>query len=478
MTYENARKFIQNAAKSGSVLGLDSIRKLMQELSDVQDTIPVIHIAGTNGKGSVGAYLASVFREAGLHVGRYCSPAVFDPLEVWQYDGRNMTKAEYAQVMSQVRDACDIVVSNGSVMPTVFEIETAAAFVYFAQKKTDILLLETGMGGETDATNVIRHPLASVITTISMDHMQFLGNSLQEIASVKAGIIKEGCPVFSAPQRAEAEAVLRNRAKEKHTEITFVDKSLLQPVREAADRLEFYYSAAPKRWAAEDENGKVVYAPTSLLFLLETSMTGGYQMKNAALAVETAIALLPKLLDDPEYGDTDQAASGKSRRTVSVMECQQKRLEWVMKGISQAKWQGRFETLGNNPLFIIDGAHNEDAAAELAKTVQNCFTNMQLTYIIGVLADKEHEKMLKLMLPHAARVYTVTPRNPRALDGRRLAEEAKRFCGNVTACRSVEEAVKLALQEKEAVLAFGSLSYLGELKEAYQRLTANRPDGR
>ena len=171
MTYEQACDFAKNAAKSGSILGLDSIRRLMEKLSDVQERLPIIHIAGTNGKGSVGAYLASSLREAGLHVARYTSPAVFTPLEVFTYDGENITETEYGGVMSQVKDACDIMVSEGRECPTIFEIETAAAFLWFYEKKPDVVLLETGMGGELDATNLITHPLASVITSISMDQI-------------------------------------------------------------------------------------------------------------------------------------------------------------------------------------------------------------------------------------------------------------------------------------------------------------------
>ena len=157
MTYAQARRFAQEASKSGSVLGLASIRALMSELNDVQQTLPIIHLAGTNGKGSVGAYLASIFCAAGLSVARYTSPAVFDPLEVFTYNGENITESEYAKVMSQVKDACDIMVSAGKECPTIFEIETAVAFLWFYEKKPDIVLLETGMGGATDATNLITH---------------------------------------------------------------------------------------------------------------------------------------------------------------------------------------------------------------------------------------------------------------------------------------------------------------------------------
>jgi len=213
LSYKEAREFVEESKSRGSVLGLTNMRALMNELGNPQNTIPTVHIAGTNGKGSVGAYLASICKEAHFTVGRYCSPAVFDPLECWQYDGRNITEDEYADAMSQVKTACDIVVSKG-IYPTAFEIETAVAFVYFAKMKPDVFLLETGMGGETDATNVVDNPLACVITKISYDHMQFLGNSLEEIAGVKAGIMKPGATIFWGEQESEAEKVLERKFAE------------------------------------------------------------------------------------------------------------------------------------------------------------------------------------------------------------------------------------------------------------------------
>jgi dihydrofolate synthase/folylpolyglutamate synthase len=438
MTYDEARAFIKEAAKSGSVLGLLSITRLMEELGNVQDTLPIIHIAGTNGKGSVGAYLESVFRRAGLHTARYCSPAVFDPLEVWQYDGENISQAEYANVMSQVKSACDIMLSKGFEYPTVFEIETAAAFVWFSEKKPDVVLLEVGMGGETDATNVIAHPFASVITTISMDHMQFLGDTVAKIAAVKAGIIKEGCPVFSAPQDLSAAEVLKSAAREKNAKLVLLE-DLARLVSQEPGKLCMEY------WS--EAYGTI---------RLETKLAGSYQLRNAALAAETALALLPGLISKDTKMDDEQLKN------------------IVQQGIANAAWPGRFEVIGHDPLFVIDGAHNEDAAKSLACTIQNCFTNTCLTYIIGVLADKEHEKMLKILLPYADMVYTVTPDNPRALAAEALAKEAAKFHDHVICCASVQEAVSQALSHaREAgtpVLAFGSLSYLKNLKLAYLEL--------
>lgn len=442
MNYEEARAYIREASKSGSVLGLESIIRLMEELDNVQDDLPIIHIAGTNGKGSVGAYLASIFMQAGLHVGRYCSPAVFSPLEVWQYDGTFILETEYASVMSQVKNACDIVVSKGYPSPTVFEIETAAAFVYFSMKKPDVVLLEVGMGGLTDATNLIKKPMASVITTISMDHMQFLGQTLDKIAAVKAGIIKKNCPVFSASQECEVRNVIEDVAKNQHAPLVMVKEAAVSKIEQKPGVLSFTYESK--------KNG---------LFSLSTKMAGSYQMRNATLAVEVACSLIPVLLNKKEDSDAVFDA-GRNKKIIE-------------EGVANATWPGRFEVIGTNPLFIMDGAHNEDAAKCLLNTIQNCFTNAHLTYIIGVLADKEHEKMLKLLLPLADIVYTVTPNNPRALDGEVLASEAKKYFNEVYCCDTIADAVDKAICHatihNTPILAFGSLSYLQDIKEAYRK---------
>ena len=428
--------------KRGSILGLANMHALMKELNNVQNIIPTIHIAGTNGKGSVGAYLASICKEAGLTVGRYCSPAVFDPLECWQYDGRNITKEEYAECMSQVKNACDILACRA----TSFEIETAMAFVYFSKKKPDVLLLETGMGGKTDATNVVDNPIACVFTTISKDHMQFLGETLEEIASVKAGIMKPGAYIIWGQQGPEVLKFLQSqfekvRKKDNHLGVTTVCQT----------------ACAEDIKLISEKPGEMKFAYQDTEYV--TGMAGVYQLKNAALAITVFKSIWPRL-----------CCNIKSNLLQTEMDLKQV----LQSGIFHTRWPGRFEVIGESPLFIIDGAHNEDASVQLAKTVENCFTNQVLTFIIGVLADKEHKKMLSHMLPYAKRVFTVTPSNARGMDGMRLAEEVRDVCNSiieVTYCASLEDAIDNALayatKSHTPILAFGSLSYLGELKEVY-----------
>lgn len=436
-TYEKAIEFTKNAAKKGSVLGLESIQNLMAELNHVENEIRCVHIAGTNGKGSTGAFLESILIEAGMKVGRFSSPAVFDAFEVWKINGQSISKKEYTTIMSQVKKACDIVVSKGFLEPTIFEIETAAAFLYFYQNKVDIALIEVGMGGATDATNVINNPVASVITSISMDHMAFLGDTLSEIAMVKAGIIKKNCPTFSAVQDAEVANVLKKVTNEKNSQLVMVNPEDIGYIslNINENKLEFFY-----------KNRKYVI-----------TLLGEYQAKNATLAIETAEYLL---------------------KNINIIHMTPVEVEAVIfNGLKKTIWPGRFEIIKKEPVFIIDGAHNYDAAIQLRHIIEKNFPKEQLNFIIGVLKDKEYGKIIDVMIPFANRIITVTtPNNPRALDGEKLKEEIikrnKKL--EVYAASSLEEAAKLSIawanEDGHKTIAFGSLSYLGEMKTYIKKL--------
>ena len=461
MTYQEAKAYVEESKKRGSVLGLSNMQALMNELGNPQNEIPTIHIAGTNGKGSVGAYLASICKEAGFTVGRYCSPAVFDELESWQYDDRYITEEEYADVMTNVVKACDAISAREGepFAPTYFELETTLAFVYMAQMKPDVFLLETGMGGKEDATNVVENPLACVFTKISMDHMQFLGESLAEIATQKAGIMKPGARIFWGEQEPEVREVL----KESFERVVHEGEKLgLETVRgDVYSRCMEFLSSTPE---------KLEFSYLGIDY--ETHMTGLYQMENATLAIAVFDAIWPTLLlglqDQMEYWNANNES------LVSWVD-----MEYACKvGVANAYWPGRFEVLGTEPFFAMDGAHNVDAVRQLAATIENCFTNQPVNFIIGILADKAHEDMLEIMMPFANQIYTITPPNPRGLSGEVLAEEVSHWNTNVTACQSIEEAVQMALSQSEKdgcpILAFGSLSYLGKLKETYKQISESR----
>lgn len=424
---KEAEDYIKEIQKSGSILGLESIRELMKELGDVQNQLSIVHIAGTNGKGSVSALLESVMRKAGYRVGKYTSPAVFCPEERYRVDGRNISGTEFTEVISQVKAACDRMLAKGLPQPTVFEVETAAAFLYFYRKNCQLVILETGMGGATDATNIIRKSLVSVFTSISRDHMGFLGDTLEEIAEVKAGIIKENGRVAAVLPAAEVKGVIDKVCRKQNAKVSYTNAEEVTDICIEENRLCFRHRKLGR---------------------LKLRMMGRYQVQNALCAIETI-----KQLVSLGY---------------SVSE------EQLKQGLEEAEWEGRFSILSDNPLFVIDGAHNEDAAKKLRETLEMGFTNCKIIYIIGVLADKEHEKMLQLMLPLAEKVYTITPHNPRAMDGAALAAEAGKYHPDVTFVPRLEEAVRLALEEaageQKMILAFGSLSYLGEVKNALKEI--------
>ena len=421
MTYDEAVEFADSTKKYGSILGLESIRNLMQELGNVQEQLHIIHVAGTNGKGSVCAFLSAALTEAGYRVGRYNSPAVFERREVFRIGETMISKEEYTAVFERVQTACEALKKRGCPHPTVFEVETAAAFLWFYEKKCDLILLETGMGGETDATNLITHPVCSVLTSIGMDHMQYLGNTIEEIAKVKAGIIKKGCPVVALKQGDSVCEVIKNKAEECGSRCVLVE-------------VPQYMQEAPI-WGTTLQD--VHYGS------VHTALGGIWQRENLSLA----LAVL-KLLEESGYPITKEA---------------------VQSGIAKTIWHGRYEVLQTEPLFIIDGAHNPIAAKRLKETIEKDFTNREIIYIIGVLADKEHEKMLRLLLPGAKAVFTVTPDSPRALDGESLAKEAQKYADNIWYVPDIGKAVKMAKEtakESDVILAVGSLSYLKEVKKA------------
>ena len=421
MTYDEAVEFADSTKKYGSILGLESIRNLMQELGNVQEQLHIIHVAGTNGKGSVCAFLSAALTEAGYRVGRYNSPAVFERREVFRIGETMISKEEYAAVFERVQTACEALKKRGCPHPTVFEVETAAAFLWFYEKKCDLVLLETGMGGETDATNLITHPVCSVLTSIGMDHMQYLGNTIEEIAKVKAGIIKKGCPVVALKQGDSVCEVIKNKAEECGSRCVLVE-------------VPQYMQEAPI-WGTTLQD--VHYGS------VHTALGGIWQRENLSLA----LAVL-KLLEESGYPITKEA---------------------VQSGIAKTIWHGRYEVLQTEPLFIIDGSHNPIAAKRLKETIEKDFTNREIIYIIGVLADKEHEKMLRLLLPGAKAVFTVTPDSPRALDGEILAKEARKYADNIWHVPDIGKAVKMAKEtakESDVILAVGSLSYLKEVKKA------------
>lgn len=418
---------------------LDAIQKLMAYFGNVQDQLNVIHIAGTNGKGSVGAYISAILSAQGYRTGTYASPAVFDSREIIKINGEQISKQDFDQIMSDVYKACETMQQEGFPYPSAFEAETAAAFCYLKQQQCDFAVVEAGLGGRDDATNLVKHPICSVFTSISMDHMNFLGDTLEEIASAKAGIIKPGCPCVSAKQKSSVLTVLKNAAMQAKSPFYVGDQTCIRNYRYDADGSSFFVE-----WDCADGRK---------FLQIHSAMTGEFQQENFACALEVI-----RLLKEQGIKISGDA---------------------VETGLCSAYLPGRFEKILDEPAFYIDGGHNEGAAQSLAKTLQHCFPKKRIVFIIGVLADKEYKKVLRVTLPYASRVFTVTPDNPRALDGQVLAEEAARIDKDL---KSVSESVLYVSDLRQAVgqamnaagsqgiiLAFGSFSFLKQLREKVVR---------
>ena len=408
-------EFLEERDKYGSQPGLERVRHLLDLLNNPEEQVPAIHIAGTNGKGSVGAYIGSIIKQSGEHTFHFSSPAVFNRMDVWKCDGELISDELLIEAATKVQ-AATYEMDRKNMSPTRFEVETAIAFCAASNSNAKYMILESGMGGLGDATNVIQAPKVCVFTNISYDHMQFLGDTLTEIAKEKAGILNTRSKAYSANQVEEVKTVLDEKMED--GEITYVDESKLELISQKPGELKFRYKGME----------------------YETSLSGLYQMKNAALAIEIT-------------------------RAMGFKE------DEITAGIKQVKWDGRFQVLSKNPYFIMDGAHNVDAIGQLAETIKSSFTNEPINFIIGVLKDKEHEKMMQIIAPMANQIYTITPQNKRGMDGKELAEEIRKWNTDVTYCESIEKAVTLAMdQGKEngiPTIAFGSLSYLGEVKKCH-----------
>ncbi len=481
MKYAEALDFMEQIGKYGIVPGLEGIRELCRRLGDPQRELRFVHVAGTNGKGSVCAYMSAVLQCGGYRVGKYTSPAVLDWREEIQVNGSYIAKAAVGRYMEQLKAVCGEMAAEGRPHPTPFEVKTAMAFLYFRDKKCDIVVMETGMGGLLDATNVVEDTCVAVLTSVSMDHMGFLGKTLPEIAAQKAGIIKRGCHVVTAVQEPEVMEVLAGRAAALGCPLTVADARAAEHVRFGLEKQRFDYGGLKK---------------------LEITLAGQCQIENAVTALEGLRALGIGALGggepgagtlesrepeagalegaEPEAGALESrepgigAADGRApedeepggrirKREFPVRE------ERLRQGMAQAVWPGRFAVVGRKPCFIVDGAHNEDAARKLVQSLELYFSGRRILYIMGMLRDKEYGKVIGLTHSLADQIITVTPPgNPRAMPAYELAAAVAQVHEKVTAADSLEEAVEMArlLADKEDVIvAFGSLSYLGRMLE-------------
>lgn len=432
--YKDAMTYIEGCQSVGITPGLDGIRELLLRLGNPQETLQIVHIAGTNGKGSVSELMACALQEAGYPVGRFISPTIREYRERIQISGKMISKADLGRFMGQAAEAAEAMNREGWAHPSPFEIETAVGFLYFHEKfqnrppgrKPGIVLLEAGMGGLLDATNVIGRPLLSVLTSISRDHMAFLGNSLEEIARQKAGIIKTGGLTVTIRQKPEVMAVLEEEAEKRGAVLEIADPAEAVRKRYGLKKQQFDWGGYQK---------------------LEISLAGHYQIDNAVLALR-ALELLEK-------------------EGICVSEPR------LRAGFAKARWQGRFQVAGERPYVILDGAHNADGAARLAESLRYHFKKTgkerRIILILGVFRDKEYEAIIRTLCPLAEQVITIqTPGSARALPAYELAQAVREYQPCVTAADSIREALEMAYLlagEKDVIAACGSLAFQGELAQ-------------
>ena len=427
MTYKEATEYMTQAKKNGISPGLATIEELCHRLGNPQDTLNFIHIAGTNGKGSVLNFLATILKTAGYRTGCFFSPAITEERERFTINNRMISKADFCRYLEMVKVAADCMVIDGLAPPTAFEIDTALSFLYFAEKECAIVVLETGMGGTFDATNIIKTPLISVITPISMDHAEYLGRTDAIIARHKAGIIKKGASVVCGVQSDEVYDVIAEKCRECRCSLHI---SPLEKLGRIHPKKPDYKNGTFRQLFTYGERGE-----------LAIIMAGEHQVSNAVLALD-ALSILAK-------------------RGFPVQD------KDVSKGLLKAIWPGRFQMIAGKPPFIIDGAHNVAAAAKLADTLKIYFTNKRIIYIMGILGDKDYSEMIQRTCGLAEHIITVTPPDPRGFSGYELALTAAKWHPRTTSADSIAEACELAtlLAGKDGIIvAFGSFTILDALK--------------
>lgn len=425
MTYEEALSYIHSVSWKGSRPGLARITELMHRLGDVQKKLHFIHIVGTNGKGSTAAMLSSVLTKAGYRTGLFTSPYILCFRERMQFCGEMIPEAELAEMTDYVRPFAEMMEDK----PTEFELITAIALVWFAKKRCELVVLEAGMGGELDSTNVIPAPETAVFTNIGLDHTEYLGDTVEAIAATKAGILKAGCrDCVLYPNTESVEQVIAERCASLDIPLTVPDFSDLTCTGADLSGQTFTYL-----------DRKALRLP----------LLGVHQLHNAAVVLTVLDCLNARGWQIPE--------------------------EAVCDGLAGVSWPGRFEVLSREPLVLLDGGHNPQCMQALSQAVRDYLPRHELTVLTGVLADKDYDAMYEETAPLAARFVTVTPPNPRALPAQVLAALLQKYGKPVTVCETVEEGVETALalarNDGSAVLAYGSLYMAGTVRNCVKAQT-------
>ena len=425
MNYQESLRYIEETHKFGVRLGLDNIAKLLELLGNPQDKLNIIHVAGTNGKGSTCSFITSILKEAGYKVGLYTSPYLETFTERIRINGENIPEEDVARIVTIIKSKIEQMVSEGYSYPTEFEIVTAMAFYYYCEQKVDFVALEVGLGGRYDATNVIKNSEVSVITSISLDHIGILGDTVEKIAYEKGGIIKENGTVILYDQSEEVKNVIKQICKEKNA--TYIEAKFDNIKVKNSDIYSQTYDCIIAGEKYED---------------LEIKLIGEHQINNSILALNTIKYL-------------------KEKHNLNITE------DTIKKGLINTKWPGRIEKIKEEPIFIIDGAHNEDGAKSLAKAIEKNFKNKNLTLLIGMLEDKDIDGVIEILIPYFSKVITTTPDNPRAISSDILKEKISQYVDDVVSKPKIKDAVEYTLNnssKEDIIISAGSLYMIGEVR--------------
>lgn len=421
--------YINSIERFGSRPGLVRVQNLLRRLGNPEKNLKVIHVAGTNGKGSVSTMISYILEKSGYDVGMYTSPHLENYNERIKINNKDISDEEFATAGEKIIKACQECVENNEEHPTVFEFLTAMALLYFDEQSVDFVVLEVGLGGRYDATNVIENPLLSVITSISMDHMDVLGDSIESIAFEKAGIIKKNCSTVLFFPNNKVYNIIKSVCESLNSQLYYVSDMHIQNVRHSIEGITF--SINTDFYSYKD---------------LKVSLIGEHQIYNTALVLLAVEVLRNKGIEISE--------------------------ENVRIGLEECYWPGRLEIVGKNPLVLLDGAHNEEGALALAKAFEQYFHDQNITLLIGVLKDKPYELMLKQLLPYASKVVLTEPNSSRKLPIDELEKTAVKYSSYIYQNADIAQAYELALKltnEKDVLCCAGSLYLIGEIKKMIKK---------
>ncbi len=429
MDYLEAMSYLKSLQKFGIQLGLKRMESLLKKMGNPQENLSCLHIAGTNGKGSVAAMIASMCGAAGWKTGLFTSPALQRFNERIKINGLMIQDHQIADILTGIHPLVGEVEKEGE-QPTEFEVVTAAAFEYFHRKGVDLAVFEVGLGGRLDSTNVIKAPLVSVITTVGLDHTQILGHTIEQIAGEKAGIIKEKGDVVSGVKNQEARSVIEKKCKEQLASLFQINEHIKGVLLRYEEKGQYIAIETDRKYYDE------LYLP----------LLGSHQLDNALLAVK-AVELI-------------------SQKGFTVTK------ETVRKGLASVCWPGRMEIMQKNPTVIIDGAHNLDGARALKKGLEDLYPEKSIFFVLGILEDKNWPGMIEVLMSMASQAVAVSPTNVRALDSHDLQKEIKRHDREAKAYSSVQSGIEAALAEAkpdEVICIAGSLSTAAEAKSFFEK---------